>query len=308
MADRTAEFDALGIKTIFLISASHGQGIGNLLGAIADALPTTKAAPEELKYEVVIMGKPNVGKSSLLNQLLKKDRAIVSDIAGTTREPIAETIRINQESIQITDTPGIRRKGSVDGHDLEELMVKAAFKAINDSDIVVLVIDVSEGTISDQELKLLFYAFDQHKAVLILFNKADLMTEEIRESLNRRMDQYSFIIDKLAILEISCLTGKNIGSVIQAINGIWKRCQQHIVSAEVDEKIKTALTCKPLYKGGALLRLFKIRWVTGRVPTFIMHVNNPRGFGESELGFIENQLREHYDFRGCPVKLVVKSV
>ncbi len=202
------EFDAFGFDTI-PVSAEHALGINDLLDTIVARLP--KAAADDVQepaFKVSFLGRPNVGKSSLMNALLQEERSIVSDIPGTTREAISEKIAFYKEHIQITDTPGIRRKRAVGG-DLEPLMVKSAFNAMKDADVVVLLIDISEERLVDQELKLAFYAFtEQYKSLVLLVNKSDLKTEFGVEQLETNFDYYKHFIKKIPVLFISCKNGK----------------------------------------------------------------------------------------------------
>ena len=156
------EFQQLGWKESFLISAQHGISTSDILDEIVDTLPDEVKTKDGLKteYNVTILGKPNVGKSSLMNILLKQERSLVTEQAGTTREAVSGDIHFYKETLKLTDTPGIRRKKTIK-EPLEKLMVKSSFSALFDADIAVLMIDVSEGRISDQELKLAFYAFEQ---------------------------------------------------------------------------------------------------------------------------------------------------
>ena len=158
-----------------MISALHGSAIGDLLDGICNALPApdTQVEEEEESCKIVILGKPNVGKSSLMNLLVQEERAIVSPIAGTTREAVAEKITFYHQDLLLTDTPGVRRKRKID-ETLETMMVKSAFRAVDDADIVLLLIDASSNAIADQELKLAFYVFEHYKSLIILFNKEDL--------------------------------------------------------------------------------------------------------------------------------------
>src|SRR3990167_3850185 len=167
--EKAYEFDRLGFKNIQLISAQHGTGMSGLLDEIFVLLGPDEEDNEDERpdYRVVLIGKPNVGKSSLMNLILEKERAIVADI------------------------PGIRRKRAV-SEDLESLMVKSSFSAVREADIVLLLIDSSEGVLSDQELKLAFYVFEEGKALIILYNKQDLTTEETKESLQYDSDEYKF--------------------------------------------------------------------------------------------------------------------
>ncbi len=308
MYENEHEFYQLGFKERLNISSIHGTGIADLLDYVTAQLPEPKTIVEEkCRYNIVIIGKPNVGKSSLMNILTKQERSIVSDIAGTTREAIAETIKYHGESIKLIDTAGVRRKRRVND-DLEELMVKSSLESIRTTDTVILMIDGSQASISDQELKLLFYAYEEKKNILVIINKTDIMDEAIRYSIDVNLAEYDFIFRKIPILYTSCMTKKNIGKIFKELDTIHQRAQQPLNSSEVNEHVQEALKRKPLYHNRQPLRLFKIRNVPGKVPSFVLHVNHPEWFDDAALGCIENILRDKYDFKGCPLQLMTRKV
>jgi GTPase len=302
------DFYSLGFKDIVSVSGVHGIGTGRLLEKIVGIIP--QSIVEELRepeYRVAIIGKPNVGKSSLMNLLIRKDRSIVSEIAGTTREAISERMYNCNDLIQITDTAGVRRKCRIDD-DLESLMVKSSFRSVQGSDIIILMVDSTEGQLSDQELKLLFYARREHKPVIVIYNKTDLLDDYTKERLAKDIDRYDFVLDKIPQIAISCLTKKNVGKIFEQIKKLWIRCKQSFNSTQVDGIVKEILSKKQMFHKRKLLRLFKIRSVKTDVPMFVLHVNYPEWFGQNQLGFIENILRKNYDLKGCPIKFSVRKV
>lgn len=304
------EFQALGFKEIFHVSALHGTGIRELLDAIADNIESvTDVVPEAPSYSVAILGKPNVGKSSLLNLLLKEQRAIVSEVAGTTREAISETITFHKDLIQITDTPGVRRKRKVDDL-LEQVMVKSSLSALRQATIVLMMIDSTEGHIADQELKLLFYAYENKKSIIVLLNKTDILEQEQKDRLKYDMLRYEFFFKKVPILWISCKTEKNVGHVFKQIQKARERRLQIFDEDKVNEIIKEAFIKKPMYHKTQLLKVMHVKPIKtpDGTPTFVLYVNFPEWFGPTQLGFIENQLRRHYDLVGCPVQLIPQKV
>lgn len=310
LEDNMSEFFSLSFDEMIPVSSIHGTGIGRLLERVTDIVPQpTEFEGEVPRYKMVIIGKPNVGKSSLMNLLLKQERSIVSPVAGTTREPISEMLQYADELIQLVDTAGVRKKSRVDD-ELEQLMVKSSMEAIREADVVLLMIDASEGKISDQELKLLFYVYEVHKPVVILYNKTDLIKEDdyTKSLLLSSQAEYNFVLKKTPQINISCLSKKNLHKVIDNVNALVKRCGQSFNSTELDEFVKENLSAKPMYHKRILLRLFKIRNVPAQIPTFVLHVNYPEFFGPTQLGFIENIIRSRYDLKGCPIQFSVKKV
>jgi GTP-binding protein len=303
LEDTLPEFYQLGFKNSIPVSAVHGIGIANLLQTIVDTIPTDLEVEEKKPvYNVALIGRPNVGKSSLMNLLLQHERSIVSDVAGTTREPItAMTYNLN-DLIQFTDTAGVRRPRKIDD-DLEELMVKSSLLAVKNADIIVMMIDASEGKIADQELKLLFYAYEQNKMIVVVFNKTDLLDEYKKYTLEQSIEEYNFILKKVPQVWISCVTHKNVTKIFNEVQQVWKRCNQQFKPAEVDELVKTEMLSKFLVHNTTALRISRVVPLQTTMPTFLIELNHPEFFGQSELGCIENILRKHYDLLGCPVRL-----
>lgn len=304
------DFQKLGFEHVVPVSAQHGTGISALLDVIIEyQFPQKKVSEDESKarYNVVLLGKPNVGKSSLMNLLLKKERAIVTEIPGTTREALKENVRFYQESIQVTDTPGIRRKRAVT-EPLEGLMVKSSLQALKEADIVLLLVDASEGKLSDQELKLAFYAFNElHKALILLFNKQDLVTDDIRSALHYNFEAYRYFLDKIERLDISCKTGANVGKIFPLVQKVWQRYSQTFSSTDLTMLLKDALHKRPLYHKTNILKLFSARQLKAAPITLLLIVNQPRWFGPSQQAFLENVLRKEYDLRSVPIKFIMRT-
>jgi len=302
------EFARFGFP-VQAISATHGRGIDAVLNYIVSIVPPVSEHDlhEKERCRVAIIGKPNVGKSSLMNEMLKQDRVIVADKPGTTREAVSESITFYQEDIKLTDTPGMRRQRGV-SEPLEQLMVKSALRAIDAAHVVVLVVDGSSGELSDQELKLAFYVFEEkHKSLIILFNKQDLVTDESKETLVQQKDMYKYLLDKVETLSISCKTGKNIGKVLPLINMVWQRSRAQFARDELTMFIKEALTRHPLYKGGQMLTFARAEQVRFTPITIELSVGNPSAWEATQLGYIENQLRKKYDLKGTSLVLIPKK-
>ena len=302
------EFERLGYKSTFAVSAQHSIGIGDLLESIVENLPKLQEPKEDEKRlcKVVLLGKPNVGKSSLMNLLLQEERSIVNKDPGTTREAISEKIKFYKEDIIVTDTAGIRRRRAID-EPLEKFMVKSSFRALEDSDIVLLLVDASEGRLLDQELKLAFYAFENYKALIILFNKWDLVDEYIDETLKFNLESYEYFMKKVEHLNISCKTGTNIGKILPKIETVFKRYSQKFSEDDINFLLKDALERKPLYHKTIRLILRNARQVATAPITILLTVNFPQWFGPSQLGFFENVLRKKFNFKGVPIKFIVRK-
>lgn len=307
--ENTAEFYELGFQDIIPISSIHGTGVSNLLEKIIESIhQQPQENLEQPKHSIVIVGKPNVGKSSLMNLLINQERSIVSEQAGTTREAISENVYHCSDLIQITDTAGVRRKSRIN-EDLEELMVKSSLSAIREANIILLVIDASEGKIADQELKLLFHSLEYKKPLIIIFNKSDLLEQNLyaKDQLQQDMVKYDFILSKIPHIFISCLSKKNVGKIINMVKKVLERCKQDFNAIDLIEIVKNALERKPLFHKKIPLKVFSIKNIKqAPIPTFLLLVNYPQWFGETQLGFIENIIRKNFDLKGCPIKFEVQ--
>jgi GTP-binding protein len=307
-AENEYDFEGLGFSKSCFISAAHGKNIVDLLELIVEHLPAPlQVEVEEPAFKVMLLGKPNVGKSSLMNLLLQKERAIVSPEAGTTREALAERVTFYQEDILLSDTPGVRRMRSVT-EPLEGMMVQSTMQALKGSDIVLLLIDASAETVVDQELKLAFYAFDsQYKALMILFNKYDLVDEGTKVRFDHALSEYDFFLKKIVTMNISCKTDKNVGKILPAVKELWERYSRKFNQNELTQLFKEASVRRPLYHNKNLLLFFSAHQISTAPITIVMHVNQPTWFGASQLAYFEKVLRQEYDLRGAPIKFIVRT-
>lgn len=302
------DFYNLGFDKVVGISSEHSIAINEVLDLIVENLPK-QTAPElvESEFKVIFLGRPNAGKSSLLNALLQQERSIVSAQPGTTREAISEKILFYKHAIELTDTPGIRRKRSVSG-ELEPLMVKSAFAALKHSDIVVLIIDGSDSNLVDQELKLAFYAFaDHYKCLILVINKSDIETEENRANLEMNLDVYQHLIKKIPVMHISCKTGKNVGKLLPLIKEVYTRYTQKFDDVKLYDLFITNLNKTPLFHTAKLLVLYKVKQIKSGPIIIELVVNHPKWFGPSQLSFFENLMRSEYDMVGAPIKFVLRK-
>lgn len=308
MAEHSYEFDRLGIKPLILMSALHGSAAGDLLDLIVAQLPAQVGMPEsvEAACKIVILGKPNVGKSSLLNMLAHEERSIVSAIAGTTREAVAQPITFYHQDLLVTDTPGIRRKRTIE-EKLESMMVKSAFRAVDNADIVLLLIDAASHAIADQELKLAFYVFEHYKSLIVLFNKDDLSSPDSKHDMDYSLSVYDYFLKKIPSLSISCKTGKNVGKVLPLVKQIYERSLQKFDDDELTFLFKEALRHKPLYHQQMVLNIKRVRQIATNPITLVLITETPEWFGPTQLGFFDNVMRSAYELRGVPVKFLTRK-
>lgn len=299
---RLYEFEQLGLSQMFGVSAHHSLGIGDLLDAVTQvihaATPTFTQGP--LIPRITLVGKPNAGKSSLMNCLTKEEFSIVSDIEGTTREALHKHINFNKAIFDLVDTAGIRRQKSVD-EGLESMMVKNSLHAIRHAHMVLLLMDASEPHLSSQILKLAQYAFENGSALLLLINKLDLFTPEKLEKLEQSMAEYDFIMKKIEYLKISCKDGKNIGKVLPLVETIWQRYETQIDEVTLTDVFKQALIKTPLYRNGQLLTFYKAIQTSATPMRIELVVRNPEFFGQNQFSFFENVVRKAYNLKSVPV-------
>jgi len=302
------EFEALGGVALISVAAEQSKGIGDLLDCIVHYLPSGGMGEEIVpKYRVMLLGKPNVGKSSLMNQLVQYERSIVYDEPGTTREVIAEPIMFYKEQIIIADTPGLRRQSAV-SEILEKHMVHSALQELSQSDIVLLVIDGTEGRLVDQELKLGFYAFtERYKALVLVINKIDSMTEEQHTSLGEACSSYMHLLKKIPVIHISCISGKHVGKIMPLVHSVWEQHSREFLGVDLYHLFTQALLRKPLMHKENRLVVHQVRQLAKSPITIGLAVNEPVWFGPSQCAFFEGLMRKEYGLRGAPIKFIVRK-
>ncbi len=303
-------FYSLGFEPIFAVSAVHRRNIADILDAIVATLQTIplsqKTIDEKPEFRVALLGRPNAGKSSLMNLLLKQDFSIVSPVAGTTREAVRKRMMLNKNVIELIDTAGVRKKGNVDT-ELESLMTTNALQAAKRAHIVLLVLDVQEPELSAQELKLTSYAFENGSAVIVLLNKVDLLDDYGKERLNASLDQYKYFLNKLEVLHISCKSEKNIGKILPLIHEVWQRFQIKFEDRYLTDLFVGAISRVPLFKNQQQIYLHKARQV-GHAPMRIeLLVRNAVIFDSTHKSFFENVLRKAQDLKSVPIFFYEKT-
>jgi GTP-binding protein len=305
-----AEFYSLGFDNIFFLSSMTGSGTGELLDAIAALIMDDQATDEgEGLPKFAIIGQPNVGKSSLLNALVGKERTIVSEIAGTTRDTIHTRYNLFHKDFILIDTAGIRRKTKVH-EDLEFYSVIRAIKAMDEADVCLLLLDASKG-ITAQDLNIFSLASKKGKGIVVLVNKWDLVTgketnsaREYEKDLKKRLAPFSDV----PILFISVQDKLRIFQAIESALEVYENRQRKIPTSQLNEVMLKAVESyhAPVVRGHAL----KIKYVTQLptpVPTFAFFCNYPEDVKQPYKNYLENQLREKFNFSGVPVRLFFRK-
>lgn len=306
----TYEFYNLGIGDPIPISAANRLGIGDMLDKVVDYFDGDKLVEDEEdeRPKIAIVGKPNVGKSSLINKLIGENRVIVSDIAGTTRDAIDTPVKFNGKEYVFIDTAGLRRKNKVK-EDLEHYMIIRTVSAVERADVVVLVIDANEG-VTEQDAKIAGIAHERGKGFIVAVNKWDLVeksdktiyrfTEKIRSTLS--------FMPYAEMLFISAKTGQRIGKLYETIDAVIENCALRVATGVLNEIMSEAVAMQqPPSDKGKRLRLYYITQVSVKPPTFVIFVNDRELMHFSYTRYIENQIRNAFGFKGTPLKFIIRE-
>lgn len=303
------EFYKLGFDEPFPISSLHGLGSGDLLDKIISYFDESLIEDEqEDVIKVAVIGKPNVGKSSLVNKVLGEERVIVSDIPGTTRDAIDVQFEVDGQKYTFIDTAGLRKRKRID-EDIEKYSVIRSLTAVDRSDVCLLMIDATEG-VTEQDTKIAGYAHEQGKAIIIVVNKWDLVEKETKTMDNYRkdiMDKLSFITYAPALF-ISAKTGQRLNRLFELITFVSNQNSMRVATGMLNDVINeaTALNQPPTDKGKPL----KIYYCTQsgiKPPTFIIFINNKELFHFSYQRYLENQIRKAFGFEGTPIRIIARE-
>jgi GTPase len=302
------EFYELGLGEPIAISSYHGNGTGDLLDRIVENLPEAEEEAETEGPRIAIVGRPNVGKSRLLNALLGQERAIVSDVPGTTRDSLDTQIEWEGEPVTLIDTAGIRRRGRVE-QGIERVAVMRSMRAIDRADVVVLVIDATED-FTAQDLHIAGYVEEQKKGLVVVVNKWDLIEkdhstmDEYRARAQRELDFMSYA----PVVFISAKLGQRVGQVLEMALTVLKEREKRISTAALNKMLKDAvLKHQPPSRPGKWLKFFYATQADVSPPTFIIFCNDPKQIHFSYRRYIENELREAFGFEGTPLRISFRS-
>ncbi|MDO4965921.1 MAG: ribosome biogenesis GTPase Der [Lachnospiraceae bacterium] len=303
------EFYNLGIGDPFGISAANMQGLGDLLDEVITHFPEGSDNEEEdERPKVAIIGKPNVGKSSIINKLTGNNRVIVSDIAGTTRDAVDTPVKHGDKEYVFIDTAGLRRKKNVK-EELEHFMVVRTVAAVERADVVVLVIDAVEG-VTEQEAKIAGIAHDSGKAVIIAVNKWDAI-EKNDKTVNEYEKNIRNILSFMPYAEItfiSAVTGQRLNKLFDLIDMVVENHSMRVQTGVLNEIMSDAVAMQqPPSDKGKRLKLFYITQVAVKPPTFVIFVNDKELMHFSYTRYIENQIRNAFAFRGTPLRFIIRE-
>lgn len=302
------EFHALGLGDPIAVSAIQGTGTGDLLDAILQRLPAEEERPEEpVAVALAIVGRPNVGKSSLLNAVLGRSRAIVSEVPGTTRDVVDTLINYRGKRVLLIDTAGIRRRGRIEPG-VEKYSVLRAVSAIERADVAVVVMDATEG-VTEQDAHIAGYVHEAAKGMILAMNKWDLVPSERRRpheweaAVRRELAFASYA----PVVFISAKTGLRVERVLDLADAIQTEREKRVPTATLNQVIHQEVAAHPLTERGRKLRVYYVTQPEVRPPTFVFFVNDPTILHFSYVRFLENRIREHFGFQGTGIRLKFKA-
>lgn len=303
------EFYNLGIGDPYPVSSIHGMGLGDLLDEVVSLFPEAeKQEEEENVIRVAVVGKPNAGKSSLVNRILGENRVIVSEIAGTTRDAIDSEYEHEGQKYVFIDTAGMRKRGKI-SENVEHYSVVRALAAVDRADVCLILIDANEG-ITEQDTKIAGYVHDQGKASIVVVNKWDLVEKEtntMRNFQNRVKEGLNFMMYVPTVF-ISAKTGQRIESLFPMIQSVLEQNCKRISTGVLNDIINEAIAMvQPPSDKGKRLKIYYATQASVKPPAFVLFVNNAELAHYSYIRYLENQLRAKFGFEGTPIRFIIRE-
>jgi GTP-binding protein len=298
------EFYALGVDTLYPISAAHGYGVSDFLDMLVAVLPEGESQKEDDQINVAVVGRPNAGKSSLINRILGEDRLVVSDIPGTTRDAVDSLVKIDNNTYIMVDTAGIRRKSKV-SMKLEKFSIIKALRSLDRCDVALIIIDAKEG-ITEQDIRVAGYAHNRGCGILFLLNKWDLV-EKDHQTLNqyqKRLRDMAKFVNFAPILTISALTGLRVRRIFKRVDEIHHQYTTRISTGHVNRIVENAVrrTEPSLYKGKRI-KFYYVTQASTKPPTFVCFANYPHAVHFSYQRYLVNQIRMETGLSKTPLRL-----
>lgn len=302
------DFYRLGLGEPVMVSGSHGIGIGDLLDKIISFIPENKEENFDDAITFSIIGRPNVGKSSLMNAILNQERVIVSNVEGTTRDSVDTPFKRDGKNYIAIDTAGLKKRGQI-YEAIDKFSAMRALKAIERSEVVILVIDAFEG-LKEQDKHVVGYAIENNKAVIIAVNKWDLMTKTptLQDEFTKKLRLELPFLEYAPMIFISAKNKTKINKVFDAINYVYNAYHLRVPTNVLNEVMQDAQSMNeaPNFNGGRL-RIYFANQVDVAPPTFVLFVNNPKWMHFSYERYIENRLRSTFNFDGTPIKIILRK-
>ncbi len=304
------DFYRLGVPALFSVSAEHGRGIGELMDEVVKAFPAGPTEEERAEEEVrvALIGRPNVGKSSLLNKLIGRQRAIVDSVPGTTRDSLDTPFVRDGKKYIFIDTAGIRRKGKVT-QSVEKFSTIRALKSLERSDVALILLDGFEG-LTEQDARVADFAAESGRAMILIVNKWDLVQKDTNtmKEYEERITGEVKTLDYVPVLFISALTGQRVTRIFETIDRVMVEHRKRITTGELNSWLQNAAESypPPLYRNHRV-KLFYVSQVAVGPPTFILFTNEPNGVSDPYQRYLLRSLREKYGFQGSPLRLFLRK-
>ena len=306
--EKTYEFYSLGLGDPMPLSVMQSKGIGDVLDKIVSLFKERKQSEEEEKLtKIALVGRPNVGKSSLVNRLIGESRVVVSDIEGTTRDSVLVPFRYNKKDYALVDTAGLRRQRSVEKVSIEGYSVLRTMSAIDEADVVAIVIDGSVDSISEQDVRVAGYVHEAGKPSVIVVNKWDIKSRS-KESFMALLNEALSFMSYFKVIFVSALTGTSTGQIMQMLEESYQNSSKRITTGLLNDLLHDAiLGHEPPSHNGARVKIKYITQGSTNPPTFVLFVNDAKLINFSYKRYLENKLRERVDFSGTPIRLNIKG-
>lgn len=306
--DNIYEFYNFGVEEVFAISTLHGIGIGDLLDKIVELLPEKKSKKYDDTIEFCLIGQPNVGKSSLTNAILGTERVIVSDIAGTTRDAIDTPFTRDGANYVVIDTAGIRKTGKI-YENAEKYSFLRAIKAIERSSVVLLLLDATKE-IEEQDKRVAGYAMDANKSVIIVVNKWDAVekNDKSMQEWIKKIKSHFVFLDYAPIVFVSALKNQRVHTVFEQIKVVYQNYTRRVATNVLNDVLldATLIQQAPFFNGDRL-KIYYASQVEKNPPSFVLFVNDPNFLHFSYQRYLENKLREAFNFEGTPIKFILRK-
>ena len=306
--EKTYDFYELGLGEPFAVSCEQGKGIGDLLDEICDKLPKVGDEEESDIINIAVVGRPNAGKSSMVNKLLGYERVIVSDVSGTTRDAIDTSFLYQGEEFNIIDTAGMRRKRSID-ESVESYSVMRSLAAVRRCDVCLIVVDASEP-LSEQDVRICGYVHEQGKPSVILMNKWDTIEKDTHtiNVFNKGLDEDLKFMDYFVPIYVSAKTGQRVRNIMSEVIAVHDEASKRVTTGVLNDVIQDAVTLvePPAHNGKRLKILFATQH-SANPPTFIFFVNDVEIIHFSYKRYLENVIRKTFEFRGTPIRLIFRN-
>ena len=309
--ENTYEFYDLGLGEPFAISCEQSKGLGEVLDAIVSHFDSRLLdETEEESIKIAIVGRPNVGKSSITNRILGQDRVVVSSVAGTTRDAIETDFNFNGKKYTLIDTAGLRRQRGIENDTVESYSVIRSMEAIKRADVVLIVFDASEE-ISEQDVRIAGYVHEEGKPSVVVMNKWDKIDNKDGNTINKylaNLKQELSFMDYFIPVFTSAVTGKRLNDVMEKVDIAYNNSNKRLPTGNLNELLASALLSnEPPYRNGKKLKIQYITQVQVAPPTFVLFVNDATLMHFSYLRYLENRFREAIDFSGTPIKFITRS-